>query len=154
MSVFVECKPDETLVIAVGVARRHVEHALNRSGVCAQLARRNGVIGLVDEDPDSARPHSMRAFVETSWQHEVRALEDAGRGNRLVMVSPRLEEWLVKSAKEASLKMTDYGFEDDNGLHLHREVNHRLENLKRLIAELIQKKSPRLMRLQDLIRSR
>ena len=152
MSLFVECKPDETLAFALGVKRREVEHALGRPGVCAQLSRRNGVTGMVDEDPDSA-PHAyMRTLVENSWQHNTRVLDDTLRNNRLVVINPRLEEWLVQSAKSASLKMTDFGFEDDNGLHLHREINHRLDNVKRLVEALLEVRNPRILRLQSLIK--
>ena len=51
MSLFVECKPDETLALALGVIRRDLIHAGNRAGVCAQIARRNKSTGMVDEDP-------------------------------------------------------------------------------------------------------
>jgi hypothetical protein len=40
MSLFVECRSDETLALALGLSVREVEHALGRGSVCAQLARR------------------------------------------------------------------------------------------------------------------
>ncbi len=152
MSLFVECKPDETLAFALGLSIRDVEHALNRPGVCGQLSRRSRVTGMVDEDPDSAPHPYMRNLVEHSWQHSTRVLEDTLRNNRLVVISPRLEEWLVQSAKSANLKMTDFGFENDNGLHLHGEINHRLDNVRRLVEALLEAKSLRILRLQSLIK--
>jgi hypothetical protein len=152
MSLYVECKPDETLAFALGIPRRDVEHSLNRPGVCAQLARRNGAIGMVDEDPDTAPQPYMKTLAEETWEHSIRVLRDPQRNNRLVVISPRLEEWLVQSAKSAGLKMTDFGFESDSGLHLHREINQRLDNLKRLIEALLAAKNPRILRLQSLIK--
>jgi hypothetical protein len=152
MSLFVECKSDETLAIALGVAPRAIEHAANRAGVCAQLARREGVIGVVDEDPDSASQSYMKSLPQESWEHGVRVLTDKKRGNRVVVLSPRLEEWLVESAKSAGLKMTDFGFESDNGLQLHSEINQRLRNEQNLIEALLAAKNPRILRLQLLLK--
>lgn len=152
MTLFVECKADETLVVALGAARLQVEHAANRAGVCAQLARREGVIGMVDEDPDSAPQSYMKSLPQESWEHSVRVLSDKERGNRVVVLSPRLEEWLVESAKSAGLKMTDFGFESDNGLQLHSEINQRLRNEQNLIEALLVAKNPRIVRLQSLVK--
>jgi hypothetical protein len=146
MTLFVECKPDETLAVALGVPRRDVEHALGRSSVFAQLARRKGVLGLVDEDPGTIPPPYLKSLVEQSWAHGVRALADKERANRVLVLSPRLEEWLVQGAKDAGLKMTDFGFDSDNGRLLHAEINQRLGSLRRLIEALLAANSPRLLR--------
>jgi hypothetical protein len=151
MSLFVECKSDETLASALGVARRDIEHALGRANVCAQLSRRNGVVGMVDEDPGSAPQPYLKRLSEQSWEHEVRALMDKERNNRVIVLSPHLEGSLVRSAKDAGLRMTDFGFDSDNGVQLHAEINQRLSNLERLVKELLQSKSPRLLRLKSLL---
>jgi hypothetical protein len=152
MSLFVECKPDETLAFALGVSRRDLEHAGNRAGVCAQVSRRNGTTGMVDEDPGAATPHYMKTLAGEPMEHEIRVLCDSQRKNRLVVICPRLEEWLVQSAKSSGLKMTDFGFENDNGLHLHREINNRLTNLERLVNALLSARNSRILRLQTLIK--
>ena len=152
MSLFVECKSDETLAGALGVLRGDMEHALGRASVCAQLSRRTSVIGIVDEDPGSAVQPYMRRLVEQSWEHGVRVLLDKERNNRVVILSPRLEEWLVQSAKNSGLKMTEFGFDSDNGVQLHGEINERLGSLQRLVEALLAAKSPRLLRLQSLIK--
>jgi hypothetical protein len=152
MSLFVECKPDEALAGALGISRRDLEHAGNRAGVCAQVARRSGMTGMIDEDPGAAMPHYMKALTDQGMEHDVRVLYDSARKNRLVVICPRLEDWLVKSAKNSGLKMTDFGFESDNGLSLHREINHRLANVERLVKALLSARNSRILRLQTLIR--
>ena len=152
MNLFVECKPDEALAHALGVPCKNIEHALGRGRVCTQLSRRTNVIGMVDEDPGSALPSYLKLFVEHSWEHGVRVLLDAKRNNRMIVLSPRLEEWLVQTTKGAGLKMTECGFESDNGLQLHAEINHRLESLQKLIDKLLAAKSPRLLRLHSLLK--
>jgi hypothetical protein len=152
MSFFVECKPDETLAMALGVSRRDLEHAGNRAGVCAQVARRSATTGMIDEDPGAAIPHYMKTLTEEGPEHGIRVLFDSVRKNRLVIVCPRLEDWLVQSAKNSGLKMTDFGFENDNGLCLHREINHRLANVERLAKALLSARDSRILRLQALIK--
>ncbi len=152
MSLFVECKSDETLAIALGVEPRVIEHALGRASVCAQLSRRNGVAGMVDEDPDSVPQPYMKSLAQESWEQSIRVLVDEKRKNRVVVLSPRLEEWLVQSAKNGGLKMTDFGFDSDNGVQLHADINQRLGSLERLVKALLEAKSQRLLRLQSLIK--
>jgi hypothetical protein len=152
MSLYIECKADEALVLALGIPKREVEHAANRAGVCAQLARHNNVTGMVDEDPDSVPQSYMRSLPQESWEHSIRVLRDEERGNWLIALSPRLEEWLVQTAKGVSLKMTDFGFESDNGVQLHGEINHRLGSLVQLVEALLKNKSQRILRLQSLLR--
>ncbi|PYJ94224.1 MAG: hypothetical protein DME23_25300 [Verrucomicrobia bacterium] len=94
----------------------------------------------------------MKSLPQESWEHGVRVLSDKERGNRVVVLSPRLEEWLVESAKSAGLKMTDFGFESDNGLQLHSEINQRLRNEQNLIEALLVAKNPRIVRLQSLVK--
>jgi hypothetical protein len=152
MSLFVECKSDETLAFALGVASGDIEHALGRARVCAQLSRRTNVTGMIDEDPGAVYHPYLKDLAEQSWEHNIRVLFDKERNNRIVVLSPRLEEWVVQTTKSASLKMTDFGFESDNGLQLHAEINQRLGSLQRLIEALLSAKSPRLLRLQTLLK--
>ena len=152
MSLFVECNPDEALAFALGVSRRDVEHAGNRAGVCKQVSCRSGAVGMIDEDPDTAPLPYMKTLAEQSAEHEIRVLYDSQRNNRLVVICPRLEEWLVQSAKSSGLKMTDFGFDSDNGRHLHREINDRLPNVKRLVGALLSAGNLRILRLQSLIK--
>lgn len=151
MSLFVECKSDQTLALAVGVPMRLIEHAAGRGGVCSQLARRTGVSGLVDEDPGSLPPSYMKPLIQESWEHEVRLLLDTSKHNRVVVLSPRLEGWIVRTAKSAGLKMTDFGFDSDDGVKLHGEINQRLGSLSRLVETLIEAKNPRILRLRSLL---
>lgn len=152
MSLFVECKPDETLAFALGISRREIEHALGRASVCAQLSRRRSATGMVDEDPGAAPQPYMRSLAEKRWEHGIRVLVDNERNNRIVVLSPRLEDWLVQTAKEAGLRMTDFGFTSDNGVQLHGEINQHLGSVQRLVEALLAAESRRIARLQSLLK--
>ncbi|HTV40913.1 MAG TPA: hypothetical protein VMF08_10075 [Candidatus Sulfotelmatobacter sp.] len=152
MSLFVECKADEALAFALGVARRDVEHALGRGRVCTQVSQRINVLGMIDEDPGAAQPPYLKTLKEQSREHGIPVLIDEGRKNSIIVLSPRLEDWLVQTTKSAGLKMTDFGFESDNGVQLHAEINQRLGSLQQLVKALLEAKSPRLLRLQSILK--
>ncbi len=153
MSLFVECRPDEALALALGVSKGNLEHAGNRSGVCAEVSRRSGATGMVDEDPDTAPLPYMTTLAEQTVKHDIRVLYDSQRGSRLVVICPRLEEWLVKAAKSSGLRMTEFGFDNDNGKHLHGIINDRLPNVRRLVDALLSAGNLRILHLQSLIKA-
>ena len=107
---------------------------------------------MVDEDPGAALPPYLKILKEQSREHGVPVLIDEERNNRIIVLSPRLEDWLVQTAKSAGLKMTDFGFESDNGVQLHAEINQRLGSLQQLVKALLDAKNPRLTRLQFLLK--
>ena len=146
-----ECNADEALAHAVGIPLRNIEHSLGRGRVCKRLHQLEGATGLVDDDPGVTKPAYFKCLAESNWDQGIRLLEDKERGNRIVILSPRLEEWLVQSAKQSGLKMTDYGFASDNGLQLHAEINQRLKSLNSLVSSLMECKSQRLLYLKSLL---
>jgi hypothetical protein len=151
MKVFVECKADETLAVALGVPRRAVEHASGRGGVCSQLLKHEQVLALVDEDPDAQSSPYLKSLREENRSHDLTVLMDDKRGNRVVVISPRLEEWLVQTTRTAGLRLTDFGFDSDNGVRLHSEINQRLESLEKVLAQLLALKDKRTLRLSELL---
>jgi two-component sensor histidine kinase len=89
------------------------------------------------------------ALTDIGYRHGIRVLADNQRNNRLIVISPRLEEWLVASAKSAGTKMRDFGFESDSGRQLHGEINHRLKNVEKLVQALLQAENERMQWLQS-----
>jgi hypothetical protein len=152
MNLVVECKPDEALAQAFGVSKSRAEHGTNKVGVCGQLARREGICGLVDEDPNSHPMPYLRQLREVSHAHGVKCLSDDPRNNRVIVLCPRLEEWLVTAAKHSGVKLTEFGFTSDNGVQLHGEINHRLANLRRVVEKLLELSNPHLFRLRHSLR--
>jgi hypothetical protein len=152
MRLFLECKPDETLAVALGVPRRAIVHSHGKGRVSKSLSRNSGVVGMVDEDPGSAEPTTLSKFTEVSAQHDVRLREEKARNNRLVVICPRLEPWLVKTAKAAGVRMEDSGL-SENVQVLDSVINHRLSSLKRLLNALLAASSPRMLHLKALLLS-
>lgn len=150
MRLFLECKPDEVLARVAGVSSRAIVHSPGKGGVSRLLRGHSGVTGMVDEDLGSAEPRSLAHYVEVSDAHGLRLRIDKGRNNRLVVVCPKLEDWVIKTAKASNVKMAEYSL-SDNPRDLHADVNTRLANLERLLRELLELKSPRLLHLKALL---
>ncbi len=150
MTLFLECKPDETLAVALGVPRRSVIHSHGKGKVSKSLKKNSGVTGMVDEDFGSAEPVTLSKFVEVSARHDLKLKVDKSQENRLVVICPRLEPWLIKTAKAADVKMDKFNL-SENVQDLDSMINYRLLNLERLLAELLARQSPRLLHLKHLL---
>ncbi len=108
--IAVECFPDELLVRSLGIPVARVRHSRGSGNVLNDLLRGHAVLGVIDEDPGKTRPADISRFVEKERQGSV-VLMTSGKdaGGRLVMICPRLEEWLLARAKAAGVNPGDYG---------------------------------------------
>jgi hypothetical protein len=150
MKVFLECKPDEMLARVAGVPPCVIVHSPGKGNVAKLLGKHSGVIGMVDEDLGSAEPGTFRHYAQVSDTYDLRLRVQKDSKNRLVVVCPKLEDWLIKTAKTASIKMEDFSM-SENPRALHADINARLPNLKRLLLELLKRESPRLLHLKALL---
>jgi hypothetical protein len=150
MKLFLECKPDEVLARVAGVPPHAIVHSPGKGNVSKLLGKHSGVTGMVDEDFGSAEPRTLKQYVQVSDTHDLRLKIGKGGKNRLVVVCPKLEDWLIKTARMASVKMTVFSM-SENPRELHADINTRLPNLERLLQELLEVKSPRLLHLKSLL---
>lgn len=150
MKLFLECLPDETVELALGVPRRTVVHSHSKGRVAKGLEAHSGVVGMVDEDYGQNEPASLRKFKGASAAHDLLSKTDPVTKNRLVVICPNLEAWLIKTAKVANVDMAQFHLPARPG-ELHAEINFRLPNLQRLIAKLLELSSPRVLHLKELL---
>ena len=148
--LFLECSPDATLARTLGVPRQEIIHSSGKGKVARNLQKRPGVSGMVDQDPGSAEPEALRQFCEESNHHGVILKVDRERYNRLVILCPRLEEWIIQTARAAQIPMTDFRLSENPG-QLHADFNQRLPNFERLLKVLLEQRSARLLHLQSLL---
>ena len=152
--IYVECKPDGVLVRHLtGLPGRQVPHEIQgRGAVCNRLTKTRDAVGMVDEDPGSPQPRYMR---QLSPSREIVHLGlklylDKNRNNRLVVLCPRLEEWLLRAADDLGLSMGDYGL-PERAKRLHSVINHDGRKIERLLTDLADLESPRLLELGRLL---
>ena len=150
MRVFLECNADETLALALGVSRKQVIHSHSKGRVAKALNKSTGSIGLVDEDPAEVEPRNLRVFVEVSRNHDIILKSDKSRKNHLVVICPRLDPWLIKTAKAAGLRLEDFKL-SETVQGLDAQINFRLRNVEELLKKLIEQENPRLLYLQSLL---
>lgn len=150
MRLFLECKPDETLAVALGVPSHAIIHCHGKGKVSKNLRKNSGVTGLVDEDAGRTETPTLKKYADVSSGHGVKLKQDKEQNNRLVVVCPKLEDWVIETAKASGVKMTKYNL-SENPNALHADINYRLPNFQRLLAELLEQKSPRLLHLKALL---
>ncbi len=139
--IYTECKPDSALVNALGISKREIIHLQGKPEVCKQLAKRENWKGMIDEDPFSVQPPYLKGLPvkETlSGDYGFRVLHDTSKNNDLIVLCPRLEEWVLEAAKRADIDIKRYNLPDD-GEQLHKEINIDLSKFERLVNDLKEK---------------
>lgn len=58
-----------------------------------------------------------------------------GGHNRLIILYPRLEEWIIESAKRVKINLRDYNL-SNNGNELHEEINGKINRFEELLGDL------------------
>lgn len=149
---FVECSPDELFIQKIGIPKKNIVHAYSKGRVCKRLSKSTHGVGVVDEDPGSPQPRYLRnmKILENSQKHSFKILFDEKRNNYMVVISPRLEEWIIEASKESKINMGKYNL-PENGYRLHRVINSELTKFEKLLNKLIYK-SERIDTLKKYIR--
>jgi len=148
--LLLECKPDEELARRLGRVRRDCLHLNDKGRVCNWLKRKSGLVAMIDEDPGATQPPYLHELKLISDAHGIRVLIDESRDHRVIILQPRLEEWVIATAKAASVALEEFGL-SERGNDLHREINSRLPGFAKLIDRLLETRSVRLVRLKELI---
>lgn len=152
--LYVEGRADRVLARRLGVSRREIEDGKGKGGVLRRLIQGQNCRGLVDEDPGFPIPTLMNRFVEASaddlMRLGLRIYRHGERGNTLIVLCPKLEDWLIAAAREVGLTLDDYGLTASPN-RLHDVINDDLRKLDRLLDDLLSAQSPRLLRLQSLL---
>lgn len=149
MAISVECNADEKLVKLLLSEEVETLHQNGRGNILNYLRKKSTMsgIGLIDEDPGSAH---TRDFV--SSYEEVECVGNVRRFYRkdnnditVIMLSPRLEEWIISRASDSGIKMSDYSLPDD-GIKLHDRYHYEKEdNFTSLINKLIELKDKEIL---------
>ncbi|MGR3309218.1 MAG: hypothetical protein ACUZ77_00435, partial [Candidatus Brocadiales bacterium] len=79
----------------------------------------------------------------------IKLLLDGKRRNRIIMLCPRLEEWIIEAVKEAEKKMEDFGL-SNNPNDLHAELINRPRKIGKIING-IQSQSERIRLLKKFL---
>lgn len=151
IEIVVECNPDEALLKVLGYSNKMIIHQPSRGQVVNYLERNPTAIGIVDDDPGSAKPNYFKKFKkETDEKFGVESYAIDKLGTRLIIIKPRLEEWIIKHAQESKIDLTKHSM-PSSGNELHKIINTRIPRFMNLLKEMIEKGSPSLRHLKSLI---
>ncbi len=89
----------------------------------------------------------LKMSAQNLSEHDLKILHDE-KNNRLIVVCPRLEEWLLETAKLAGIKITSYGLPSD-AEKLHERININLKKFEKLLNNL--KNNNRMKTLKRLL---
>ena len=152
--MYVECKPDFLLAQSVtNLPKRQIEHELKgKYEVCKRVSARRDCKGMVDEDPTSPQPVYLTRLdlSEEIPEHGLKAFSDPRRNNLIVLLCPKLEDWILRAATEARLDVDGYGLPNRPSA-LHRVINVDLRKFDRLLADLIDAGTARMRELRRLL---
>jgi len=137
MKVLVECDADEVVLRALGLPRKKLLHFGGKYELLKKLKNRANDVGMVDEDPGRVQPQDMGSYRQMGSAEGLHLLTRRGRGaQRLVVICPKLEDWLIDRAKSSGIRPEDYGIPSDpDHLHSIPRYEHK-EGFRRLLAEL------------------
>lgn len=103
--IYLECYSDEALVKALGIHKKEIYHSYSKGNVCKKLEKNSESKGLVDEDPFSTQPSYIGKLKTNSHEYDIKLLYDEIANNHLIVLCPRLEDWILKAAKEAGINV-------------------------------------------------
>lgn len=149
MKVCYECYADGGLLRTFGFSRRQVDHRGSKYKVVWAVLRLDDRIGLVDEDPGQNPSEDLKRFTTVYQEHDIEVLERGDK--RIVVLCPRLEEWLLRTARLARIDVRKYGLPNDPET-LHGVINDELDKLGRLLENL--SSHERMRALGRLLRNR
>ncbi|MBI4312045.1 MAG: hypothetical protein HY681_09720 [Chloroflexi bacterium] len=152
--IYVECYADETLVqVVTKLPRRQIGHELKgKYGVAERLVSRSNVVGMIDEDPGKSQPRYLNGLHVAREIEEfgLRLLSDPRRGNHVVLLQPRLEEWVLTASQRNLVDIRDFGL-PRNASELHGIGKSERPKLEKLFGELDRLRSPWLTNLGILL---
>ena len=123
MAIVVECYADEKLVLTLLPQKRGgIRHSGGKGNIFNYLKKEQTMqgIGLIDEDPRSTQP---KEFIHNYDLYDSHGSVKLYRHKRkpecsVVMLSPRLEEWIISRARAVKIDPGKYNLPDD-GKKLH-----------------------------------
>ncbi len=139
MKIAVECYPDEAVLCALGVPRKQLLHEARKGEVLNWLKKTPGGLGMADEDPASAQPRDLISYQQVQTGEGLLLLTRQGSGGqRLIMVRPRLEEWLIQRAKMSGVDPEVYHLPTSAKMLHDMPRYEKKDGFGRFLAELSQ----------------
>ncbi len=111
--LYVECYPDEVLARTLGVSRRDIRHEHGKGNIIRRLRNLSAGTGLLDEDREGYQTAGLREYRLAEQHGKLILMKHATIATKqLILICPRLEEWLYGRAAARGVKPGDFGLPD------------------------------------------
>jgi hypothetical protein len=153
--IYLECYGDEALVRALGAKSKQVKHAFSKGEVCNMLRKVSNSIGIVDEDPNSGKPlYEKYMLGRIVFENPFLILcLDTESQNKLVIIRPRLEKFIIQLAKNSDTHM-DQIPNDARRLYEYLTMRRNTQKFgffRDFISEIL-KKNETMRKLEDFLK--
>lgn len=140
MKVLVECCHDTALVRYLGVPIRRLGHVHGKGNVLRLLAKWDGeVVGVVDADTgkQSDNNRELPKYREEQSAYDLMLLRHhADERKSLVVIIPKLEDWLLARAAVVGIRASDYGL-PETARAMHKSPRYDLKpGFRRFLGDL------------------
>lgn len=140
MMYLVECYADELFLcnLLPNIAN-NIEHTGSRSKIIKKIDNGKGIYkALIDEDPDSKQDERLNSYSMSFANTFIKVYK--AKGSIIVVLCPRIEEFLLNIAREVNIDPKDYNL-PNNGEELHKILgNQRVKqnnNARNFINDII-----------------
>lgn len=140
--IYVECKPDKALINHL--IGGDIEHLGNKSEVCKRLEKLKNSIGIIDEDPNSPKPHYLKKLQYIKEKDDLKLYKDNENNNKVILICPRLEEWILDIVRKEEINLKDHNF-PDNPNEFHNIVNINITEFQLLINKIKKRKKQKII---------
>ncbi|OLS21204.1 MAG: hypothetical protein HeimC2_34220 [Candidatus Heimdallarchaeota archaeon LC_2] len=139
-------------MIYYGLSKKDIDHSGTKSKVLSDINRNDSevILGMVDEDPHSTKPHEMNAYTVFDSKYNVILLKKSDNvKHKLIQIPGNMEDWLLSQAKYLKVNLNGLGVLDFRGKMKKRFKKHQKEKLYKLFTKL--EKSESFMIVKDWI---
>ena len=149
--VVVECDPDEVLMRKLGFGKKEIIHGGGKGEVLNLLLKDNSVtIGMVDEDPHSPDPKKVSEFNLLANKHGVKFLRHRNKHFHLIILCPRIEDWLYEQCNASGLNPSDFRL-PSSAKEFKNIINDHLPRVDKFIDTLLEKNNDGVIFLKQIL---
>ena len=141
MKIFAEDSPHKSLLQSLGITRKEISLLGPKGNVIKKLKNLPDCIGMVDEDPHSiqTQSHELANYQEIENDMGLRLLLRKHNRQRIVILCPRIEDWLLQRAMSSNVDLKHY-YLPNNPKELKKLTNYDTKDgFKRFLTELKEK---------------
>jgi hypothetical protein len=112
------------------------------------LTREESSKGVIDEDPYSPETISIKKQLK-NWKlvyntNGIKVWYNKNRKNYLIMLCPRLEDWILRILREEKIDITEYGLPKDSE-KLHEVINTKLISFEKLLQDISKSRTLKIL---------